>query len=273
MRHWLPLFAALVAAPVSLSAQFSSAIVAPSKTAMIAMATAEIPAMAVPILIPAGLPDAPSISTSVPDVASGQSGLAAAGKAGTAVAPKYAGIILPGQASVPLTARNKVVYGFHDAFNPIAFVGITISAAYSYGVDTAPHYGGSGWQSFGKREGVSALRNTVQTISTDALFSPIFRDDPRYYELGRSHKFVHRVVYAATRVLVTRSDGGHQRLNVPLLLGYGVAAGLNNAYYPDQDTGASATFKNYGGSLGGAAIGFEANEFLDDALRLFHLRK
>ena len=139
-------------------------------------------------------------------------------------------------------------------------------------MDSSPHYGTDA-EAFGKREGVAALRNTVQTLSTDALFSPIFRTDPRYYELGQGHSFIGRVAYAATRVVVTRADNGHNRLNAPLLLGYGVAAGLNNVYYPDRDTGGSATAKSYATSLGGAALGFEANEFLDDALRLVHLRR
>ena len=189
-----------------------------------------------------------------------------------AVASKYAGIILPGQTAVRLSAGEKAVYSMHDAFNPFAFIGVTISAGYSQAVDSAPHYGRDA-EAFGKREGVSALRNTVQTLSTDALFSPIFHDDPRYYELGQGHSFLSRAWYAATRVVVVRSDSGHRRLNAPLLLGYGVAAGLNNAYYPDQDTGGAETAKAYASSLGGAVLSFEANEFLDDTLRAFHLRR
>ncbi len=219
------------------------------------------------------LPDAPEMSSSLVLDDEDQAGIAAsAGKAGTPAAPKYAGIILPGQTAAPLTAGEKVVYSFHDAFNLYQLLGITVSAGYSQLADSSPHYGQDG-NAFGKREGVAALRNTVQTLSTDALFSPIFRTDPRYYEFGRGHSFFSRAAYAATRVVVARSDSGHSRLNAPLLLGYGVAAGLNNLYFPDQDTGGSATAKSYATSLAGAALGFEANEFLDDALRVFHLRK
>jgi hypothetical protein len=224
-------------------------------------------------VIGASLPDAPSAMSSSMKPMDGQAGVAPGpGSANRVVASKYAGIILPGQKSVPLTAGNKVIYGFADAFNPFAFVGVTLSAGYSHLVNSAPHYGTNA-EAFGKREGASALRNTVQTLSTDAVFAPIFHDDPRYYELGAPHKFVSRVVYAATRVVITRSDDGRSRLNAPLLLGYGVAAGMNNLYYPDQDTGGKQTAESYGTSLVGAALGMEANEFLDDALRIVHLRK
>ena len=220
------------------------------------------------------LPDAPNVSSSLPEPGTDdQAGIAAsAGKPNTPVAPKYAGIILPGQRAIPLTAVDKFAYSFRDAFNFYQLLGVTLSATYSQVVDSQPHYG-QDITSFGKREGAAALRNTVQTLTTDAIFSPIFHDDPRYYALGYGHCFFCRAAYAATRVVVARADNGRARLNAPLLLGYGVAAGVNNAYYPDQDTGAKASFESWGTSLGGAAIGFEANEFLDDALRIIHVRK
>ena len=254
---------ALLSAPVIVSAQMQVV----SNIAPLAVSAVD------PTVTASALPEAPSAVSSSLDLEGGQAGIApSAGSAKSVVAPKYAGIILPGQTSIPLSAGDKFIYSLHDAFNPYAFVGITVSAGYSHLVDSAPHYGTNA-SAFGKREGVSALRNTIQTISTDAVFAPIFHDDPRYYELGPQHKFLNRVVYAATRVIITRSDSGTNRLNAPLLLGYGVAAGMNNLYYPDRDTGAKNTFESYAGSIGGAALGFEVNEFLDDALRLVHLRK
>lgn len=265
----MPRFLALMAvlsAP-ALFAQVSTAPPAPIQMAVLDFSPA-------PTIVVMTLPDAPSFTVSSSMDRSGdQAGVApTAGSNRSSVAPKYAGIVLPGQTSIPLTAGNKVVYGFKDAFSPFALVGITVSAGYSHLVDSAPHYG-TNREAFGKREGVAALRSTIQTLATDSLFAPVFHDDPRYYELGRQHKLLNRVVYAGTRVILTRSDAGNTRLNAPLLLGYGVAAGMNNLYYPDRDTGAKETFKNYAGSIGGAAIGMEVNEFLDDALRIVHLRK
>ena len=217
------------------------------------------------------LPDAPQpTAPSAPLALDGPTGNSAS------IAPtasKYSTIILPGQNAVPLHGMEKVAYGLHDAFNPLQLVGITFSAGYSHVIDSAPHYGTNS-EAFGKREGVAALRSTIQTMATDAVFSPMFHDDPRYYAMGNGKPFVKRVVYAATRVVAVRSSYSNKnRLNAPLLLGYGVAAAANNAYYPDRDRGGKETFYNYAGSLGGAALGFEVSEFLDDALRLVHLRK
>lgn len=191
----------------------------------------------------------------------------------SSVAPRFAFIIEPGQQAQPLHGMQKVTYGLHDAFSPLQLVGITVSAGWSHLIDSQPHYGHNS-VAFGKREGAAALRSTVQTMATDALFSPIFHDDPRYYVLGDGHHFVNRVFYAASRVVWVRSSYSMKnRINAPLLLGYGSAAGLNNLYYPDGDRGAKNTFQNWGTSLVGAALGFEVDEFLGDALRIVHLRK
>jgi hypothetical protein len=189
------------------------------------------------------------------------------------VAEKFQTIILPGQTAQPLHGMEKAVYGFRDTFSVTNFAGITVSAAWSQLIDSEPHYGRDA-AAFGKREGVAALRSTIQTMTTDAIFSPMFHDDPRYYAMGDGHGFFNRVFYAASRVVVTRSSHStQQRINAPLLLGYAVTAGANNAYYPDQDRGGRQTARNWGTSLAGAALGFEVDEFLDDALRIVHLRK
>lgn len=225
---------------------------------------------------PADLPNAPGFSvsssadagaplTGVPslDIGGGQT------SARTVQAPKYARSIQPDERAVPLTVGDKVKFGFVDTFSVYTLAGATLSAGWSHLIDSAPHYGTNA-EAFGKREGVSALRSTVQNLATESLFDPMFHDDPRYYALGVGNSFPKRVLYAASRVVVTRSDSGHNRINAPLLLGYGVAAGLNNLYYPDRDTGASQTFQSYGTSLVGAALGMEVNEFIKDALGIFH---
>ncbi|AFL90192.1 hypothetical protein Terro_3984 [Terriglobus roseus DSM 18391] len=272
-------FAALLAFAPLLAAQ---AVPAP------APATLQIAAVETPILLPA---DAGTISSSLPDAPSAVAtaapapdapafaapafdfGQAPSGVGVGPVAPRFATIILPGQTSVPLHGMEKVVYGLHDSFNLTQLIGVTVSAGWSHLIDSQPHYG-TNMEAFGKREGAAALRSTVQTMATDALFSPMFHDDPRYYALGDGHRFVNRVFYAASRVVVTRSSYSMKnKVNVPLLLGYGATAGLNNVYYPDQDRGASNTMQNWGTSLVGAALGFEVSEFLDDALKLVHIRK
>ncbi len=225
---------------------------------------------------PASLPDAPSASLSssadmpLSAVADDQAPQGAGPKP---LAGKFDTIILPGQQAVALHGREKAIYGLHDSFSWTTITGFTISAGFSQLIDSQPHFGHNP-EAFGKREGAAALRSTIQTMTTDAVFSPMFHDDPRYYVLGDGHGFFGRVLYAASRVVITRSSHStDERLNAPLLLGYGVAAASNNAYYPDQDRGFQNTMENWGTSLAGAALGFEVDEFLDDALHAIHIRR
>ena len=103
--------------------------------------------------------------------------------------------------------------------------------------------------------------------------APILREDPRYYQLGRSHSIVNRGVYAASRVLVTRRDNGRSSPNLALLSGYLGSAILTQTYYPPKNTSFTEIASTYGSSLGGAAIGNLVNEFLSDTLQVLHLKK
>jgi len=196
-----------------------------------------------------------------------------AGRPNQQFASRYATTIQPGQTAVEMHGMEKAFYGIHESTSPTQFAGEILSAGWSHIINSGPHYGTDSG-AFGQRLGAAALRGTIQNIATDAVFSPMFHDDPRYYVMGPSQPFFKRATYAATRVLTTRSSHSmDQRLNTPLILGYLAAAGANNLYYPKDDRGVSETFTGFGTSLVGAALGFEVSEFLDDALKAVHLRK
>ncbi len=188
------------------------------------------------------------------------------------IVPKYRIGILPGQTAQPLSARDKVNFGLEHAFNPVNIFVWTISSAFSQGIDSAPHFG-QGWGPYAQRYGSTGARSVMQTLATDSVFAPIFHDDPRYYILGSDHTPLNRSIYAITRTVITRSDSGQNRINLPVLVGYAVTAGATNSFYPQADRTAKQTMETFGASLGGQAGFFLYKEFLDDALRIAHLRK
>ena len=187
-------------------------------------------------------------------------------------ARRYDGIIFYTETAKSLNTHQKVIYGYVRAVQPINVLAWASSAAYSQAVNSAPHYG-EGWAPYGQRIGAAAARQTVQTLATDSLFAPLLHDDPRYYELGPQHHPVRRTLYAVSRVVVTRSDDGARRVNLPLFAGYALSAASTNAYYPSQDRTASRSAETFGASLGGAALGFFFDEFVHDLLSAAHLRK
>jgi hypothetical protein len=225
----------------------------------------------------AALPDAPSSSSSAGEgtAVDFSAPLAAPQSNSTyskpAMVSKYTTIVDPGQSVERLSGGQKLIYAFREQASFTALIGATASAGVSQGLDSAPHYGHNK-EAFAQRFGAAYARQTTQAIMTDGVFSPLFHDDPRYYVMGSQHNFFSRVVYAASRVVVVRSDEGHSRLNAPLLAGYAVASGVNNAYYPEYDRGGKETALNFLTSLGGAVVSFEVSEFYHDALRMVHLK-
>ena len=188
------------------------------------------------------------------------------------IVPKNRIGIMPGQSAQPLSARDKVTFGLVHAFNPVNIFVWTISSAFSQGIDSAPHFG-QGWGPYAQRYGSTGARSALQTLTTDAVFAPLFHDDPRYYILGRDHRLFNRTIYAVTRTVITRGDSGQNRPNLALLAGYAVTAGATNSFYPQVDRTGKQTAETFGASLGGQAGFFLYKEFLDDALRIAHLRK
>ncbi len=67
--------------------------------------------------------------------------------------------------------------------------------------------------------------------------------DPRYFTKGHGG-FFSRAGYAASRLVVTRSDKGTEQFNISELAGNLAAAGISKAYYPAPERGVSNTF-NY----------------------------
>lgn len=187
-------------------------------------------------------------------------------------APWYAMTIAPDQAAPRLTLFDKALGGLRDSVYPPSPVAWIASASWSHLINSSPNYG-TDKGAFGQRLGASAVRDISETVFNKSVFAPIFHEDPRYYQLGRGHGIIQRGVYAATRVFVTRSDDGRPTPNYSLLLGHASGAALTATYYPARNTGFGGVSRTFATSLGGSALGFVVDEFLDDGLRAVHLKK
>ena len=165
-----------------------------------------------------------------------------------------------------------MVLGLGQSFTVFSLVGWAASAGYSQLTNGTPNYGTDSG-AFGMRLGATALRATSQNIIGNAFFAPLFHEDPRYYKLGNGHNPVKRILYAATRAIVTKTDNGSPTPNFSLLAGNLAGAALTNTYYPEINQGYVQTAKIFGSSVGGAAIGFVVDEFLYDALDYAHLQR
>ena len=232
----------------------------------------------------AGLPDAPSSVSSSSATASGPSEIFSAPLADDKL-PKGRGLlrtapmgsptditVLPGQTAPHQTVRDKMVGSVKDSVSPFTFMGEIISAGYSHVTNGSPNYGTDA-PAFGQRVGAAIARGTSQNLFSEGVLASVLHEDPRYYQMGSGQNFFKRVVYAGTRPIITRTDSGHLTPNLALLGGYLGAAALTKTYYPDVNQGFNQTLQTYGGSIGGAALGFVVTEFLSDTLQILHLKK
>ena len=232
------------------------------------------------------LPDSPgSVSSSTPaglDLVPAAPGLSAAGRydgrfqtilgsTNGVVAGHLTKYIEPGQQAPTLRIGDKILLGIKDSASPLSAAGWLLSAGYSQAVNGSPNYGTNG-KAFVQRLGASAARNVSEGIFSDSVMASVLHEDPRYYKMGKGHNVFKRALYAGTRPIITRTDGGRQTINFAYISGNLAGAALTQAYYPPVNRGATQVMQTWGGSIGGGAVGFLASEFLSDILQSVHLQ-
>lgn len=144
-----------------------------------------------------------------------------------------------------LNEKDTVILGLEHLYAPFNLLGMVVSAGYSHAMNGQPNYGTNSG-AFAERFGATATRDTTQGLLAYAVFAPLLHEDERYYMEGRQYGLVHRVAYALTRPLVTRTDRGNSSVNGALLLGYAVSSALTNTYYPQINRNFRDTAATYG---------------------------
>ncbi len=164
----------------------------------------------------------------------------------------------------PLTTRQKFKLATDETFDPVEFGFVGLAAGVNQATNADPSFG-QGFKGYGKRFALEFCDNTIENYMVEAAFPTLFRQDPRYYQLGKGG-FLHRVAYAASRAVVTRSDTGKTELNFSEVLGSGVSASISNTYHPGPWT-FSGTANIWATQIGWDVVGFEMKEFWPDVHR------
>ncbi len=169
---------------------------------------------------------------------------------------------------MPITAKQKFTIASKDSFDyPLLGLAAFIAA---YGqLDNAHPEFGQGWAGYGRRVGTSYADQAIGNMMTEGIFPSLLHEDPRYFRRGHGSVWS-RTVYAASRVLVTRTDSGGTRFNFSEVLGNATGTAISNAYYPDnRDVGDNV--EKLGSQIGIDAASQVLKEFWPDIKRkLFH---
>lgn len=140
-------------------------------------------------------------------------------------APKYASTIEAHYRALRLIVAGKFAVAGSELFSLEFPVGAIAATGLSHGLAPDPKYGTNS-EGFVKRVGAAGARDSSQIVFSHAILAPLLHQDPRYYLMGPDHRVFARVAYAATRVLIGKTDGGHRTINFAELLGYGGSAAL-----------------------------------------------
>ena len=171
----------------------------------------------------------------------------------------------------PLNAKQKIAIALKDSFDyPLVGVGALYAGLYQL-EDSHPQFN-QGFKGYLRRFGTSYTDQVVGNMMTEGILPIAFHEDPRYFRLGEGQTR-QRLVYALTRIVVTRTDKGSPSFNYAEIIGNGVSAGVGLAYYSDDRDFASFA-QNWGTQLATDAISQVLKEFWPDIKhKYFHHNK
>jgi hypothetical protein len=166
----------------------------------------------------------------------------------------------------PLTAGEKFKVVARSSFDPVQFVWYGFLSGISQAEDSEPGYG-QGMEGYGKRYGAAFADGTIENFMTSAVLPSIFRQDPRFFQDGQGG-FLHRAGYSVSRIVITRSDSGHQEFNISEVLGSAMAAGISTySYHPKADRTLPNTASVWGSMVAYDTLTITLKEFWPDIRR------
>jgi len=171
----------------------------------------------------------------------------------------------------PQPVKEKFVTASEDSFDYSAFVLPAALAGESEAANDTPEFG-SGGVGYGRYLWHTFVDQASENYWVEFITPTLTREDTRYYTLGPGGgRALKRIGYSMSRVVITRTDTGHDTFNISEVVGAGAAAGLSNLYYPRPDRTLSNTGDKWAVNVGVDAAGFLVREFWPDINHfLFH---
>jgi len=140
----------------------------------------------------------------------------------------------------PMTAKQKFQVAARSSFDYVQYPWYAVLAGISQAQNSEPGYG-QGAEGYAKRYGSEFADGTIENFMVNAVVPSLIRTDPRYYQLGKGG-FVRRTGYALSRLVITRTDSGHNTFNFGEVGGSFAAAAISTySYHPEADKTLSNT--------------------------------
>jgi hypothetical protein len=179
------------------------------------------------------------------------------------IIPNFQTVNDPTKPYVPLQVREKWLLFVRETIDPYTFASAAAGAGISQWHNDDPKYG-VGFKPYMQRFGAAYADVATQNFFSDAVLASFFHEDPRYFRKGPGSPVVHRILYAMSRVVITRRDSGKDAFNFSGILGMGMGIALSNAYYPPASINGPEMGSRVGTSLISSALGNLLPEFWPD---------
>jgi hypothetical protein len=166
----------------------------------------------------------------------------------------------------PMTAGQKFTALAKTSFDWAEYPWYGFLAGISQAENSEPGYG-QGAEGYAKRYGAAFADGTIENFWTGALLPTVFREDPRFYQLGEGG-FGRRAIYAVSRIFITRTDSGHSDFNYSEVFGSAISAGISTySYHPKADRTISNTASVWASEVGYDMLTIVVKEFWPDIRR------
>src|SRR5215831_8541555 len=210
-------------------------------------------------------------TNSQPSTNGGTSGPVSSTTAAAGQQPKRILGILPNFRAVsadtqlpPLSVGGKFKLATQSSFDYSAIITSGIAAGWGQWRNSNPSFG-QGAAGYGRRYWHWMAVNATGNYFTEGILPSLFREDPRYYTLGRGN-VLHRTGYSLSRLVVTKKDSGRWGPNFSEIPGNGMAGAVSILYYPHERTWVK-TYQLWTAQLIGDAISNLLKEFWPDISR------
>jgi hypothetical protein len=164
----------------------------------------------------------------------------------------------------PITVKQKFTIAGKDTLDGPSYVLAAFFSSIGQLNNSNASFG-QGVKGYAHRYGTGLLDQDIGNMMTEAIMPSLLHEDPRYFRKGHG-SVMGRVGYAASRVLVAKTDSGKWNINGAELLGNGITAAIGNAYYPDS-VSFGDTMQRMWTQVGTDAVSQVLKEFWPDVKR------
>ena len=124
----------------------------------------------------------------------------------------------------PVSLKTKFVLATQNTFDYSSFVFVGIQASIEEATNTYPEFH-HGEAAFARYYWHTSADQSVGNYLTGAILPTLTHEDPRYYTLYHG-SFLHRAIYAFSRLWITRNDQGRPTFNISEIVGVGLSTGI-----------------------------------------------